>query len=151
MYFIIGNSGRDLSAKFQLSFKYLVIQPDDPRSRGLIDDLYFGHTQFSIWDLQAPSSPFRGTNYRPSLYYFLPDMGIANNVISRVSVATGLEHESNDQDGAKSHVLNIAFIEPRVSFGKLDDYHFTVAPKMYAYLGPLSATRTSPITAATWT
>ena len=138
MYFIIGNSGRDLSAKFQLSFKYRVFQPDDPRSRGLIDNLYFGYTQFSIWDLQAPSSPFRDTNYRPSLYYFLPDMGIANNVISRVSVATGLEHESNGQDGAKSRGLNIAFIEPSVSFGKLDDYHFTVAPKMYAYLGPLS-------------
>lgn len=138
MYFIIGNSGRDFNAKFQLSFKYRVFQPDDPRSRGLIDNLYLGYTQFSIWDLQAPSSPFRDTNYRPSLYYFLPDMGIANSVISRVALSTGLEHESNGQDGAKSRGLNIAFIEPSVSFGKLDGYHFTAAPKIYAYLGPLS-------------
>jgi outer membrane phospholipase A len=137
-YFIIGNSGRDFSAKFQLSFKYRIFQPDDPRSRGLIDNLYLGYTQFSIWDLQAPSSPFRDTNYRPSLYYFLPDLGVANSVVSRMSVATGLEHESNGQDGAKSRGLNIAFVEPSVSFGKLDDYHFTVAPKIYAYLGPLS-------------
>jgi outer membrane phospholipase A len=140
-YFIVGNSGRDFSAKFQLSFKYRVFQPDDPRSRGLIDNLYLGYTQFSIWDLQAPSSPFRDTNYRPSLFYFLPDLGVANSVISRMSVATGLEHESNGQDGAKSRGLNIAFVEPSVSFGKLDDYHFTVAPKVYAYLGPLSDNR----------
>lgn len=137
-YFIIGNSGRDFSAKFQLSFKYRIFQPDDPRSRGPIDNLYLGYTQFSIWDLQAPSSPFRDTNYRPSLYYFLPDLGIANNAVSRMSVAAGLEHESNGQDGVKSRSLNIAFIEPGISFGKLDDYHFTVAPKIYAYLGPLS-------------
>ncbi|HEY4318597.1 MAG TPA: phospholipase A [Herbaspirillum sp.] len=140
-YFIIGNSGRDFSAKFQLSFKYRIFQPDDPRSRGLIDNLYLGYTQFSIWDLQAPSSPFRDTNYRPSLYYFLPDLGVANSVVSRMSVAAGLEHESNGQDGAKSRGLNIAFVEPSVSFGKLDDYHFTVAPKIYGYLGPLSDNR----------
>jgi outer membrane phospholipase A len=137
-YFIIGNSGRDFSAKFQLSFKYRIFQPDDPRSRGLIDNLYFGYTQFSIWDLQAPSSPFRDTNYRPSLYYFLPDLGVANSVVSRMSLATGLEHESNGQDGVKSRSLNIAFVEPSVSFGKLDDYHLTVAPKIYTYIGPLS-------------
>ncbi|HEY4072622.1 MAG TPA: phospholipase A [Herbaspirillum sp.] len=137
-YFIIGNSGHDVSAKFQLSFKYRIFQPDDPRSRGLIDNLYFGYTQFSIWDLQAPSSPFRDTNYRPSLFYFLPDLGVANRFISRMSLATGLEHESNGQDGAKSRSLNIAFVEPSVSFGNLNDYHLTVAPKIYAYLGPMT-------------
>jgi outer membrane phospholipase A len=137
-YFIVGNSGHDVSAKFQLSFKYRIFQPDDPRSRGLIDNLYFGYTQFSIWDLQAPSSPFRDTNYRPSLFYFLPDLGVSNSFISRISLATGLEHESNGQDGVKSRSLNIAFVEPSVSFGKLNDYHLTVAPKIYTYLGPLS-------------
>jgi outer membrane phospholipase A len=137
-YFIVGNSGHDVSAKFQLSFKYRIFQPDDPRSRGLIDNLYFGYTQFSIWDLQAPSSPFRDTNYRPSLFYFLPDLGVTNSFISRMSLATGLEHESNGQDGAKSRSLNIAFVEPSVSFGNLNDYHLTVAPKIYAYLGPMT-------------
>jgi outer membrane phospholipase A len=137
-YFIIGNSGGDVSAKFQLSFKYRIFQPDDPRSRGPIDNLYFGYTQFSIWDLQAPSSPFRDTNYRPSLFYFLPDLGMTNHSISRVSLATGLEHESNGQDGIKSRSLNIAFVEPSISFGKLDNYHLTVAPKIYTYLGSLS-------------
>lgn len=137
-YFIIGNSGGEVSAKFQLSFKYRIFQPDDPRSRGLINNLYFGYTQFSIWDLQAPSSPFRDTNYRPSLFYFLPDLGMTNNFISRMSLATGLEHESNGQDGVKSRSLNIAFVEPSFSFGKLDNYHLTVAPKIYTYIASLS-------------
>jgi outer membrane phospholipase A len=137
-YFIIGDSGGDVSAKFQLSFKYRIFLPNDPRSRGLIDNLYFGYTQFSIWDLQAPSSPFRDTNYRPSLYYFLPDLGFANDFISRMALATGLEHESNGQDGVASRSLNIAFVEPSISFGKLDHYHLTVAPKIYTYVGSLS-------------
>ena len=137
-YFIIGNSGGEVSAKFQLSFKYRIFQPNDPRSRGLINNLYFGYTQFSIWDLQAPSSPFRDTNYRPSLFYFLPDLGMTNNFISRMSLATGLEHESNGQDGVKSRSLNIVFVEPSFSFGKLDNYHLTVAPKIYTYIGSMS-------------
>lgn len=138
-YFVGGNSGRDANAKFQISFKYRIFEPNDPRSRGVIDNLYFAYTQFSIWDLQAPSSPFRDTNYRPSLYYFLPDLGLTQpgSFISRTSVATGLEHESNGQDGAKSRGINIAFVQPSVSFGNLNDYHLTVAPKIYTYLGPL--------------
>ncbi|MDB5776447.1 MAG: phospholipase [Herbaspirillum sp.] len=137
MYFIAGNSGEHASAKFQLSFKYRIFQPDDPRSHGVIDNLYFAYTQFSIWDLQAPSAPFRDTNYRPSLYYYLPDIGVANRAVSRVSFATGLEHESNGQDGVKSRGLNIAFVQPSVSFGNLNNYSLTVAPKIYGYLGPL--------------
>ncbi|MDR6397417.1 outer membrane phospholipase A [Herbaspirillum seropedicae] len=141
MYFSVGNSGGDTNARFQLSLKFRLFVPDDPRSRGPLDNLYLGYTQFSLWDLSAPSAPFRDTSYRPSLFYYLPDVGIQNRVLSRIGIATGLEHESNGRDGAQSRSINTYFIEPSFNFGNLNDYHFKVAPKVYAYLGP---TRDNP-------
>ncbi|PLY58746.1 outer membrane phospholipase A [Herbaspirillum sp. BH-1] len=141
MYFTVGHNHGDTNARFQFSFKFRVFVPDDPRSRGLLDNLYLGYTQFSLWDLSAPSAPFRDTSYRPSLYYYLPDLGIQNGVFSRIGIATGLEHESNGRDGPESRSINTYFIEPTFNFGNLNDYHFKVAPKVYAYLGP---TRDNP-------
>ncbi|MBB5391904.1 phospholipase A [Herbaspirillum sp. SJZ130] len=138
IYFVAGNSGDNASAKFQLSFKFRLFMPEDPRSRGLLDNLYFGYTQFSLWDLSAPSAPFRDTNYRPSLFYYLPDTGLGNGFVSRVALATGLEHESNGRDGVESRSVNTYFIQPTFSFGNLNDYHLTVSPKAYASLGPTS-------------
>ncbi len=113
MYFTVGNGGGQTNARFQLSFKFRLFVPEDPRSRGLLDNLYFGYTQFSLWDLSAPSAPFRDTSYRPSLYYYLPDLGVQNRLFSR-------------------------FIQPTMNVGNLNDYHLTVAPKLYTYLGPTS-------------
>ena len=141
MFFTIGNSGGNRNAKFQLSLKYRLFMPEDPRSRGFLDNLYFGYTQFSLWDLSAPSAPFRDTSYRPSVFYMLPDVGIRSSLISRVGIATGLEHESNGKDGTASRSVNTYFIQPTVNFGNLNDYHLTVSPKVYAYLGP---TRDNP-------
>ncbi len=140
MYFAAGNSssnGNNRNAKFQLSFKFHIFRPEDMRSRGLIDNLYFGYTQFSLWDLGSPSEPFRDTNYRPSVFYYLPDLGIRNSFLSRVSIATGLEHESNGRDGAESRSLNIFFAEPTFIFGNLNDYQLRISPKVYTYLGPM--------------
>jgi len=141
LYFMVDDSGDNTNAKFQLSFKFRLFMPDDPRSKGLLDNLYFGYTQFSLWDLKAPSAPFRDTNYRPSLYYYLSDLGIGNGVVSRVGIATGLEHESNGRDGAESRSINTYFVQPTINFGGINDYHFTVSPKIYTYLGP---TRDNP-------
>ncbi|WDZ97459.1 phospholipase A [Herbaspirillum sp. WKF16] len=136
MYFQVGDSGNNTNAKFQLSFKFRLFMPDDPRSRSLLNNLYFGYTQFSLWDLSAPSAPFRDTSYRPSLFYYLPDLGLRNGVFSRIGIATGLEHESNGKDGADSRSVNTYFVQPTLNVGNLNDYHLTVSPKLYAYLGP---------------
>lgn len=138
MYFAAGNSGGEANAKFQLSFRFHIFQPDDMRSRSLIDNLYFGYTQFSLWDLHSPSAPFRDTNYRPSLYYFLPDLGIRNAPLSRVSFASGLEHESNGRDGSASRSLNTYFVKPTFTFGDLNHTQLRITPKLYAYLGSLN-------------
>ncbi|WP_420992621.1 phospholipase A [Cupriavidus sp. 30B13] len=133
MYFIAGGHG-GANAKFQLSFKFRVFQGEDPASRSLLDNLYFGYTQFSLWDLAADSHPFRDTNYRPSLFYYLSDTGVHNRAISRLSLAAGLEHESNGLDGDRSRSINTVFVRPTFYVGDLTDWHWSVSPKLYYYL-----------------
>ncbi len=133
MYFIVGAHG-GANAKFQLSFKYRIFEGTDPASRRLIDNLYVAYTQFSLWDLSEDSKPFRDTNYRPSLYYYLSDTGVHNAAISRLSLATGFEHESNGRDGDESRSINTVFLKPTFYFGDQNDWHWRVAPKLYAYV-----------------
>ncbi|QQX85448.1 phospholipase A [Cupriavidus necator] len=133
MYFMVGAHG-GANAKFQLSFKYRLFQGEDPASKRLFDNLYVGYTQFSLWDLSEQSKPFRDTNYRPSLFYYLSDTGVRNNVISRLSLAAGLEHESNGRSGDESRSINTVFVKPTFYFGDQNDWHWRVAPKLYAYV-----------------
>jgi outer membrane phospholipase A len=133
MYLMFG--GRNgFNAKFQLSFKFRVFQPDAPASRRFIDNLYFGYTQFSLWDLGQESAPFRDTNYKPSVFYYLADTGVRGGALLRLSLATGFEHESNGRDGEQSRAINTLFVKPTFYFGNLNDWHLAVTPKAYVYL-----------------
>jgi outer membrane phospholipase A len=113
--------GEGLDAKFQISFKLRIW-----------DHIFFGYTQSSVWDLYKESSPFRDTSYRPSFFYYKPEIwGPENN---SVGLAVGAEHESNGKAGAESRSINIAFIRPLWSLGDRDAYHWRIAPKLYAYI-----------------
>ncbi len=133
MYFMVG-AHDGANAKFQLSFKYRIFQGEDPASRSVFDNLYFGYTQFSLWDLANESKPFRDTNYRPSLYYYLSDTGVQRGALSRLSFAAGLEHESNGRSGADSRSINTAFVKPTFYLGDQSGWHWRVSPKLYAYM-----------------
>jgi hypothetical protein len=111
MYIMFG-AHDGANAKFQLSFKFRIYEGKDPASKRFIDNLYFAYTQFSLWDLHSASKPFEDTNYRPSLYYYLSDTGVKNSVISRLSIASGFEHESNGRAGADSRSINTLFLKP---------------------------------------
>lgn len=134
MYLMFG-AHDGANAKFQISFKYRIFEGENPSSKGVLNNLYFAYTQFSLWDLHDESRPFRDTNYRPSLYYYLSDTGVKNSVISRLSIATGFEHESNGRDGDQSRAVNTLFVKPTMYFGDQTDWHWRVAPKLYAYVG----------------
>lgn len=133
VYFADGSNGANL-ARFQLSFKYRVMIPDDPRSLGFLDNLYLGYTQTSIWDIREESAPFRDTSYMPQFFYFVPDTGWKGGPVTRTGVMAGLGHESNGRDGPESRGVDIAFVRPSFDFGDLTRYHLTVAPKAYYYL-----------------
>ena len=134
MYLMFG-AHDGANAKFQISFKYRIFEGKDPNSKSVLDNLYFAYTQFSLWDLAGDSRPFKDTNYRPSLYYYLSDTGVKNSVLSRLSIATGFEHESNGRSGDESRGVNTLFVKPTMYFGDQTDWHWRVAPKLYAYLG----------------
>lgn len=133
VYFAVGAHG-GANAKFQVSIRYRLLEGRDPASRYWLDNLYLGYTQFSLWDLSQESKPFRDTNYRPSLFYYLADTGVRNGVVRQMSIATGVEHESNGRDGAESRSINTVFVRPTFFLGQLDDWHWTVSPKLYYYL-----------------
>jgi outer membrane phospholipase A len=133
VYFGVGASG-DTTAKFQLSFKYRIFQPKDPRSRSFFDNLYFGYTQLSLWDLSEESKPFKDTNFRPSVFYYLPDTGVRANWYSQFGIQTGLEHESNGLGGSDSRGINIVFVRPTLTWNNVLGNRLVVSPKIYYYL-----------------
>lgn len=136
LYFSAGVR-EDGNAKFQISFRYRFLEPRDGfDGEGTFSEhLFFGYTQRSIWDWEAESSPFRDTSYIPSLFW--SEGNIRGPRPTPKALQIGIEHESNGQGGDASRSLNIVYVQPTWRFGDFDDYHWTVSPKLYAYLGSL--------------
>jgi len=133
MYFVFGTDPF-ANAKFQVSFKYRLFSDNtftgwaDP-----IDKLYFGYTQKSFWDIGDSSGPIRDSVYNPEMFYlrrgilseFLPES-------TNLDLQIGLEHLSNGASGGESREWNRAYIWPWFRFGAREDWHLTVAPKIWA-------------------
>lgn len=130
MYFVIGSRS---TARFQLSFKYQLFDPDSwPVEKfAPLAGLHFGYTQTSLWDLGADSAPFRDTSYRPSLFW---QGATAGKGLMPDLLRAGYEHESNGKDGANSRSIDTLFAQPvwRTEFA--DGRALIFAPKVYAYL-----------------
>lgn len=132
MYFVVGSRG-GANARFQLSFKYQMFDPQSHLAQWLppLGSLYFGYTQTSLWDLAGDSKPFRDTSYRPSFFW---QMQPAGDGWLPMQVRMGYEHESNGRDGVESRSIDTLFIRPvwRREFAAGEALSFT--PKFYAYL-----------------
>jgi outer membrane phospholipase A len=131
MFFVAGPS-TDANAMLQLSFRMRLYEPRQP-SRAFLDNLYFGYTQTSFWDLTSDSKPFLDTSYRPAFFYFVPDIGWRLSGHA-VGLAAGYEHESNGKDGDASRSIDSLFVKPIFTWGDPNDFHWTFAPKLYLYL-----------------
>ena len=116
----LGNGDCDI--KFQLSFSRRITateeMSDTPLIGALDDDspLFFAFTQRAWWDICRHSSPFRETNYAPSLFWSRPHRLFG--VDTRVFV--GYIHESNGRDGDASTGWDRVFVRARVPFGRSD-------------------------------
>jgi outer membrane phospholipase A len=132
MFGVIG-TGSDANAQFQLSFKLHLYEPVDKTSRDLLDNLYFGYTQTSFWDLTADSKPFLDNNYKPSFFYQIAntDWRVDDNP---VGIAAGYEHESNGKDEEDSRSIDFLFVRPEFTYGDPNDFHWGFSPKVYAYI-----------------
>ncbi len=133
-YFVVGDSSdRGADARFQLSFKYRLFDPEGifGRFSPLFSNLYFTYTQTSLWDLGEDSSPFRDTSYRPGLFYkwagsdefLLPD-----------EWRVGVEHESNGRSDLDSRAIDTAYLVPSWHLDLANGRRFSFMPKIYHYI-----------------
>jgi outer membrane phospholipase A len=133
MYFVLGGNGDDFTARFQLSFKYRLLDPDSLPVEWFppLAGLHFGYTQTTLWDLGEDSAPFRDTSYRPSLFWqgTLSGQGWMPTLLR-----TGFEHESNGKDEANSRSLNLLFAQPAWHMAFADGKSLIFAPRFHGYL-----------------
>jgi len=138
LYFIAG--GDYPNAKFQISFKYQFFSNTGPLAQHVpaVKGLHLAYTQTSLWDLTSTSKPFVDTSYKPEVFYAMQrvDGGHWADWL-RLDLQAGLQHQSNGKSGADSRSLNVAYFEPTLVVGNQDEFHFSVAPRVWAYLGSL--------------
>lgn len=135
VYFAVG-SREDWNAKFQLSFKFRFFNDEANLVQRFhfLEHLYLGYTQTSLWDLQAPSAPFRDTSYKPRLFYSDAESWNARDFPLRLGFEFGVGHESNGRGGSESRSVNIAYVRPTLVFGKPGDWQWTFSPMFYDYV-----------------
>lgn len=137
LYFIAGADAP--AAKFQISFKYKVLDLSGLSRRSRARSLQLGFTQRSLWDVDAASSPFYDTSYMPELIYeSLAPMTEGNHGGLRLlGFQAAGRHESNGRDGGVSRSLNYMYLRPIMAFGRLDGWHVLFIPELNAYVGGL--------------
>jgi phospholipase A1/A2 len=134
--YIAAGGSDGANAKFQLSFKFRFFNEEAGLARRFhfLEHLYFGYTQTSLWDLDAPSSPFDDTSYKPRLFYSDPSSWTPSFAPLRLGVETGLGHESNGRDGEDSRSIDIAYVRPGLVLGRPSEWQLTFAPMLVHYL-----------------
>lgn len=139
IYFLYGPNPTDI--KFQISFKYHMLNSDGPivTRWSWLDGLHLGYSQTSFWNLESESQPFDDTSYRPELFLLYTDLQQRwLPRVSRLDFQTGLQHQSNGQDGDANRSLNIAYAQPILTYGDSERYALTVAPRVFTYLSRAS-------------
>ncbi|MSQ20974.1 MAG: hypothetical protein EXR39_15810 [Betaproteobacteria bacterium] len=135
MYIIAG--GRDkASAKLQLSFKYRLFDEESALARFLpsLAKIHFSYTQTSLWDVGDESAPFRDTSYRPSFFYLDEDFWRSDDMSQRLSLAAGVEHESNGRAAVDFRSINVLFLRTRWRINVGADMYVVLWPKFVRYL-----------------
>lgn len=134
MYFVVGGE-TPRSARFQFSFRYRIFDDQGVVAEMLpmVQGLYFGFTQTSIWDLESESRPFRDTSFRPSLFYNWrlshPEKG------GWLALSGGYEHESNGKEGLESRSIDTLFVRAEGRHYLSDRRTYIgIAPKLWSYL-----------------
>lgn len=141
IYFIYGPDAP--AAKFQISFKYKLMDLNQPAPDGFTHTLQGGYTQRSLWDIDANSSPFYDTSYMPELMFesLAPMPTDRDGWFTRLGSQLAFKHESNGRDGPDSRSLNTVNFRAAVMLGPIDDWHLLVIPEVFAYVTSLSDNR----------
>jgi phospholipase A1/A2 len=133
-YIVFGDSSdRGFDARYQLSFKYRIFDPEGfiGRFSPLFSNLYFSYTQTSLWDIGEDSSPFRDTSYRPGLFY---QWAGSDKFLFPDEWRVGAEHESNGRSDVDSRSIDTAYISPSWHIDLPSNRRFSFTPKIYTYI-----------------
>lgn len=140
-YFLAG--AERPNAKFQISVKYQMFNDEGTwaKEHPWITGFYAAYNQTSLWDLGGDSAPFFDTSYRPEIFWVTTDL-LPNRWPGKATVdlQIGLDHESNGQDGVDSRTANHLYIQPAITFGDKRGFFFTIAPRLFAYIGDFDDT-----------
>jgi outer membrane phospholipase A len=131
IYFIVGSYP---AAEFQFSLKYQVF---DSTNRWLhpVSDLYFAYTQTSFWDLFSTDPSFYDTSYKPSAFFYFPDLIETRTKIPvQLDFQSGYEHESNGRGGTGERSFNTAYAQPTVTIGLPEDLQLSLCPRAWVYI-----------------
>lgn len=128
-----GWRGRDVNAKFQVSFAFRLLKADGYAEPGPLkpSGLYGAYSQTSFWNLEAHSSPFFDSSYRPEVWWHtnLPGVGIADHV----GLEPGIMHESNGKDDPDSRSTNSLTLRTLASWG-FDRWTLVAKPRGRLYI-----------------
>jgi phospholipase A1 len=105
VYFLAGDNENQV--KYQVSFKYALCYPFET-------GLFFAYTQVAHWNLYDRSSPFKETNYNPSIFWEIENV---NQWLDFARVIP-YEHKSNGRDGQDSRGIDRYFGEMQISYGQ---------------------------------
>ncbi len=144
-YFIAGFD--QPNAKFQFSLRYRIFNEDGwvPNHLPPLGKLYVAYSQTSLWDWETESAPFKDSSYKPELHYAWRDLfgaGDRNGPV-RWDLEAGLQHESNGRGGIDSRSLNLAYLRPRVTFGRSGEFQVAIAPRAWVYVSDVEGRHTA--------
>lgn len=131
-YFVVGTRERT-TARFQLSAKYRLFTPPSDRPARFFENVYFGYTQTSLWDLQSDSRPFIDTTFNPSLFWLSDKVWQSQDHVWRLGINGGVEHLSNGKDGEDSRSVNDAYLQPALNYRFAGGSTLSFAPKIKGY------------------
>ena len=109
------NYDENLESEFQISLTKMLTY----NLFGCNEHINFAYTQKVWWQIYSDSAPFRETNYLPELFIGFPTSGSINTVYGLKLAKFGFIHESNGQDGYRSHSWNRLYVAGLWQWNKL--------------------------------
>ena len=98
-------------AKFQISMKFQVLEPNLYVLKHNIFPAYFAYSQKTLWNVGQPSRPFEENDINPEFFLDYPvNVVIIGRLKLRNIVISPLEHESNGLSGIQSRGWNRQYI-----------------------------------------
>ena len=126
IYFILGTYP---AAEFQVSLKYKLLALAN--NGNPLTHLYFGYTQTSFWELLSPDPAFYDTSYKPSAFFYYPD--VFQNEFFQLDLQLGGEHESNGRGGTEERSMNTIYLQPKATVDLPYNLQFSLQPRAWFY------------------